>query len=144
MASHDETRTIPASIDTIWGILAPFGDLALWVHDFDHSWLISDEISGIGMMRRVQAGPVVVIETVDYWDPPRGLGYRIEGLPAIAGRIHNQWALHPADKGSTTVTITTTIEPARGVGRVIAPLLLRRLRGASVTMLDALGTRLGH
>ena len=72
--------------------------------------------------------------------------WRVEGLPLAVGGAVNRWTLR-SDGGRTLVTLTSTVDPGmKPPGRIVAPLLARRLAKASDGMLAGLARHLqqGH
>ncbi len=125
-------------MDQVWATLAAFDTISSWAGNVDHSCLLSDVSEGVGMTRRIQTGRMTLVETVDAWDPPRTVGYRITGLPPAVRKVRNEWNL--ADQGPYTLaTLTTTIDigprpPQQGIEKVLA----KRLAKDSVRMLEGL------
>ena len=134
--------TVDASPDEVWAVLADFDRISHWAADVDHSSYLSDQTEGVGTVRRVQVGRTVLVERVTEWDPPRFLAYDLEGLPPVVGGATNRWALR-ADGSGTAVLLTSTVDPGvNPPGRLVAPLLARRLAKASDGMLAGLATHL--
>lgn len=136
--SLDRSRLIPAPRDRVWEVLARFDRLSDWAPDADHSAPLTLPASGPGAARRVQGGRTVLVETIVTWEPPCRLGYRIEGLPARAGTITDEWRLE--ERGSQTLaTITTTVDAAvRPPGPLVERIVARRLARVSDGLLDGL------
>ena len=134
--------TVDASPEEVWAVLADFDRISHWAADVDHSSYLSDQTEGVGTVRRVQVGRTVLVERVTEWDPPRFLAYDLEGLPPVVGGATNRWALR-ADGSGTAVLLTSTVDPGvKPPGRLVAPLLARRLAKASDGMLAGLATHL--
>lgn len=125
------TATVPASPDAVWATLADLGAISAWAGNVDHSAVTTEATEGVGAARRVQAGRVVIIETVTVWEAPTRLAYTLDGLPPLARTVTNRWDLAPAagDAGSTSVTLTTTIEPLGGPRGRIGQRILGRVLG---------------
>lgn len=143
MAATSLTRRqlIAAPPDRVWDTLAAFDQISRWAANVDHSAYTTARTEGVGAARRVQAGRVVLIETVVEWEPTTRLSYTLEGLPPLAKRVVNQWDLSPdvGDPDQTLTTLTTVIEPVAGPrGRLGALVLGRVLTRASDAMLDGL------
>lgn len=135
------TRTIPAPTDQVWATLAALDRISRWAPKVDHSSYTTTQTEGVGAARRVQAGRIVLIETVIEWEPTTRLAYTLDGLPPLAKRVVNQWDLvaDPADAARTVATLTTHLEPASGPrGRIGTKVLGRVLTKASDSMLDGL------
>jgi uncharacterized protein YndB with AHSA1/START domain len=142
-ASATRSTTIDAPVDAVWAVLGAFDRISAWADDVEHSAYLTEQTEGVGSARRVQAGRIVLVERITEWDPPRALTYALEGLPPVVGGATNRWTLR-ADGGRTAVTLTTSVDPgAKAAGRVVAPLLVRRLAKASDGMLAGLAARLG-
>lgn len=134
--------TVAAPPEAVWAVLAAFDRIGAWVADIDHSSYLTGQTEGVGSARRIQVGRTVLVERVTEWDPPVALAYAIEGLPPAIGGAANRWTLRP-DGDRTAVTLTSTVDPGgRRAGRVVAPLLARRLAKASDGMLAGLATHL--
>lgn len=144
MADVSRSRTIAASPESIWAVLADFGSLSSWAEGIDHSCVINtgEDTDPIGMTRRVQVGRDTLVETITAFAPQRLLAYDISGLPPMLS-ASNRWNLSPGDQGRTTVTLTSTVgiqpRPLRPiVERVVARLIAKR----SAPLLNSLATHL--
>ncbi len=62
MAEVRRTRTIAATPETIWEILADFGSIGAWVEKVDHSCILVESPEPVGTMRRVQLGRDTLVE----------------------------------------------------------------------------------
>ena len=91
MTRATRVRDIAASPAEVWDALADFASIADWAPDVDHSCLMSVETGGVGAVRRVQAGRVVLVERVVTWEPALALAYSIDGLPPVVGSVTNTW-----------------------------------------------------
>ncbi len=140
MADVTRERRIDVGADQVWAALADFGTISTWAPNVDHSCLLSNQTAGVGMVRRIQAGRVTVVETVEHWDPGVSLRYSITGLPAVVRSVTNTWQLAAVDNGaSTAVSLTTAIDAGpRPPQRAIAKVIGRKLGQASVDMLAGL------
>ncbi len=138
-ATVERSATISASPDAVWATLAAFDEISQWAGKVDHSTATTEATEGVGAGRRVQAGRIVLIETVTVWDPPRSLAYTLDGLPPLAKRVVNRWDLAsvPGDAGATAVTLTTTIEPLGGPRGRIGQRILGRVLGKAADDLVA-------
>jgi carbon monoxide dehydrogenase subunit G len=144
----ERSRTVPAHLTRVWDVLADFDRLAVWAPNADHTcWLDEPRHDGemVGRARRVQAGRVVLVETITVWEPPARLAYDLGGLPAVVKSAVNEWRLRvdPSDGDRTIVTLATHVDcgprpPQQLVARVVA----RRLAKASDAMLDGLAAHL--
>ncbi len=138
----ERSITVAASPDQVWSALAAFDRLSAWADDVEHSCYVTDQTDGVGTARRVQTGRTVLVERVTEWDPPSALTYALEGLPPVVGGATNRWTLL-ASGDRTAVTLTSTVDPGpKPPGRVVAPLLARRLAMASDGMLAGLARHL--
>ncbi|KKC06617.1 SRPBCC family protein [Mycobacterium nebraskense] len=150
MADIHRTRTIAARIGDIWETLADFGSISSWADNVDHSCILFSGPDGaaVGTARRVQVKRDALVERVTEFDPPRALGYDIEGLPARLRRVSNRWTLQPAAGASapaTLVTLTSTVEIGPHATQKLAErVLCRFLARQSETMLAGLANRLEH
>lgn len=138
-ATLERSATITAAPDAVWATLAAFDQISRWAGKVDHSAATTEATEGVGAGRRVQAGRVVLIETVTVWDPPQALAYTLDGLPPLAKRVENRWDLAavPGDAGATAVTLTTTIEPLGGPRGRIGQRILGRVLGKAADDLVA-------
>jgi carbon monoxide dehydrogenase subunit G len=141
-ASVRRSRQLAAPPDAVWSVLARFGDLARWAPGVDHACLLHDGELAPGIVRRVQVGRMVLLETVDDVEPARRLGYRIDGLAPVLRRVRNDWELRPAG-GGTEASVTTTVDAGpRPPQRLIARLVAARLAKTSDAMLAGLADTL--
>ncbi len=110
MADVSRSRTLAASPESIWEVLANFGALSTWAEGIDHSCVIDtgEDTDPIGMTRRVQVGRDTLVETITAFAPPRILAYDISGVPPMLS-ASNRWNLAPDGDGRTTVTLTSTV-----------------------------------
>jgi uncharacterized protein YndB with AHSA1/START domain len=148
MTTVERTRTIPAPLTAVWGVLADFDRLAEWADNADHTcWLDDPSPDGemLGRARRVQAGRVVLVETITVWEPPVRIAYTLGGLPRVVRNAVNEWRL-AAERDrpdSTTVTLATHVDCGpRPPQRLVARLAARRLARASDVMLSGLADHL--
>ncbi len=126
----------------VWAVLADFDRISRWAPAVDHSSYLTERTEGVGTARRVQVGRTVLVERVTEWDPPHALAYELEGLPPVVGGATNRWVLRPEGTG-TSVTLTSTVNPGdRPAGRVVAPLLARRLTSVARGLVAGLADHL--
>ncbi|MGD1170971.1 SRPBCC family protein [Mycobacterium seoulense] len=149
MADIQRTRTIAARIGDIWETLADFGSISSWAGNVDHSCILfsGPEGDAVGTARRVQVNRDAFVERITEFDPPRALGYDIDGLPSRLRRVCNRWTLAaPAgESGRTLVTLTSTVEIGpRATQRLAEQVLCRFLARQSEAMLAGLANRLEH
>jgi len=123
----------------VWEVLAEFDDISTWAPAVvDHSSSMGGPDGGIGAARRIQTGRTTVVETVESWDPPKVLAYRLEGLPRALRRVTNEWRLEPVG-GQTRATLTTTVHVGpRPPQRLVERIALRRMEKVSDGLLDGL------
>ncbi len=122
----------------VWDALADFASIARWAPQVDHSCLLTEQSSGVGAVRRIQAGRNTVTETVIEWQEPLTLAYSISGLPPVVGSVTNRWIVVPS-RDESLVTLTTSITPGpRPPQAVVAKLVGGRLAAASESMLAGL------
>jgi uncharacterized protein YndB with AHSA1/START domain len=128
VGATSRSRTIQASPQAVWDVLADFGWISRWAGNVDHSCLLTGGGPGVGMTRRIQTGRTTVVERIVTWLPPTTLAYELEGLPPVVRSARNRWDL-TADGTATRVTLTSTVDAgprppqqlvARVVGRVLA------------------------
>ncbi len=150
MADIHRTRTIAARIGDIWETLADFGSISSWAGDVDHSCILFSGPDGgpVGTARRVQVKRDTLVERITEFDPPRALGYDIEGLPTRLRRVSNRWTLAPAageSAATTLVTLASTVEIGpRATQKLAERVLCRFLARRSEAMLAGLANRLEH
>jgi hypothetical protein len=139
VAQAERRRTVPIDRRVLWFLLADFGALAVWAPNVEHSCILcGPEDPGTGAARRVQTGSDVVVEVLDTWEEGVRLGYRIEGLPPVAGNVRNDWELLDAP-GGTEVVLTTTVDAGdRPLQRTVARLVVLRVARESDHLLDGL------
>ena len=138
MATVERSVDVDADPSTVWAVLADYAAIATWASNVDHSCLLSEQLEGVGAVRRIQSGRTTVVETVGQWEPGVSLGYSITGLPPVIKSVTNTWALTPLP-GGTHVTLTTDVEAgARPPQRGIAKLVSGRLAQTSDEMLEGL------
>jgi uncharacterized protein YndB with AHSA1/START domain len=145
----ERSRTIPAHLTRVWDVLADFDGLAVWAANADHtSWLDepADDGEMVGRARRVQAGRVVLVETIIAWEPPARLAYDLGGLPPVVKSAVNEWRLVADQVGGgnrTIVTLATHVDCGpRPPQQLIARLVGTRLAKASDVMLEGLADHL--
>ena len=138
----ERSITVAASTEAVWAVLAAFDRISAWADDVEHSSYLTEQTEGVDTARRVQVGRTVLVERVTEWEPPTTLAYTLEGLPPVVGGATNRWTLVPSGE-RTTVTLTSTVDPGpKPPGRLVAPLLARRLAKASDGMLAGLARHL--
>ena len=148
MITVERSRTITAHLTSVWDVLADFDGLAVWAANADHTcWLDEPRDDGemVGRARRVQAGRVVLVETITVWEPPARLAYDLGGLPRVVKSAVNEWRLvaDPAGSDRTFVTLATHVDCGpRPPQRLVARIVGRRLAGASDVMLSGLADHL--
>lgn len=111
VAEIRRTRTVAVPPHVIWEILADFGSVSSWADFVDHSCLLEHGARGIavGTSRRVQLGRGTFVERITDFDPPRLLGYDIEGLPALIRHLRSTWTLRPLGNGHTEISLTNVV-----------------------------------
>lgn len=140
MPTTTRRTSVAAAPDVVWKVLADFERIAQWAAPVDHAELLTEGELGVGTVRRIQTGRLVVTERVTECEPGSTLAYEIGGLPRFARRVTNRWTL-TASGGGTDVALTTEVEPGpRPPHRIAAGVLLRRLAKTS----DELLTGLAH
>ena len=143
MAATDRTRTITATPTQIWAVLADFGAISTWVDNVDHSCILNGEPCAVGTARRLQVGRDTLVETITGCDPQYTLGYDIEGLPKLLGKVGNRWTLEPTSGGLTLVTVTSTVVIGPRLDQQLAErVACRVLARQSAAMLAGLADRL--
>ena len=148
MITIERTRTIDGPAEAAWTVLADFDRLADWADNADHTcWLDEPRPDGdmVGRARRVQAGKMVLIETITVWDPPIRLAYTLTGLPPVVKSVVNEWRLapDPDEEARILVTLSSHVDCGpRPPQQLIARAVGRRLGAASDTMLTGLEHRL--
>jgi len=132
------SRSVESSPAEVWQVLADFHHLANWAPGVSHSSAMIATPPGLGAARRVQAGAIVLVETVVEWEPGRVLGYDMAGLPPLLGSASNRWMLAAIVSG-TDIAITVGIEPRNSsLSKTVARLVARRIAKANRRMLDGL------
>ncbi|MDH3295243.1 MAG: SRPBCC family protein [Acidimicrobiia bacterium] len=142
MIELSRQREIEADPATVWAVLSDFGSISAWAANVDHSCLMSAQTGGVGARRRIQAGPLTLVETVTEWEPEQMLAYEISGLPPLVQGVTNRWQIDATTANASRVTLSTNIRPGqRPPQRLAARALGRRLMQASDQMLDGLQAR---
>lgn len=145
VAQIRRSRTVAATPEAVWGVLADFGALSSWAKNVDHSCLLEhgEAGAGIGTSRRVQVGRNTIVERITELNEPTTLGYDVEGLPRLAGRVNNTWTVAPAGPASAAVTLTTTVGIGTNpVARLAERTLCRFLAKESDALLAGLTARM--
>jgi hypothetical protein len=145
VAEIQRTRSIAASAQKIWAVLADFGALSSWADNADHSCILFRGADGgpVGPARRGQIKREALVEQITEFDPPRALSYDIEGLPTALRRVTNRWTVTPTDGESSIVTLTSTVEIGpHSPQRLAEHVLCRFLARESDSMLAGLANRL--
>ncbi|HVT64825.1 MAG TPA: SRPBCC family protein [Mycobacteriales bacterium] len=132
------SRLLAAKKSKVWAALADYPGIVAWAPNVDHSTAATPAHTGIGAVRRVQAGRITLLETIVAWQPEDMLSYTLTGLPPIAGSVVTTWQLE--ERGDATqVTITTTIHSRPNpLSRIVGRALGRQLTKASKQMLSGL------
>lgn len=144
MAQISRSRTVGASPQQVWDVLADFGAISSWAGNVDHSCLLEHGPAGaaVGTSRRVQIGRDALVERITEFDQPVALAYAIEGLPRQLRRVANRWTLTAASPGNTTVTLTTTVEIGTNpIARLAERTLCRLMSKPSDELLAGLADR---
>lgn len=142
MTETTTTLEIPVAAADVWETLADFGEIVRWAPNVDHSCLLSSQTSGVGTVRRIQAGRRTLVERVVEWVPCERLGYVIEGLPGVVRSLQSSW--HLDERGSrTVVSLTSRIDAgSRPPQKLVAKALARQFSKVSLQMLDGLDEHL--
>jgi hypothetical protein len=142
VADIDRTRSITATPNEIWDVLADFGAISSWADNVDHSCILVRGTEPAGTTRRVQVGRDALVERIAEFDPPHTLAYDIEGLPKRLRRVTNRWTLRPAGR-SSVVILTSTVEIGSRPDQQLAErVLCRVLARQSDAMLAGLAKRM--
>lgn len=142
MATVERSATVDASPERVWALLSDFAAISHWAPNVDHSSMMTDQVDGVGAVRRIQTAGATVLETVESWKPGLELAYRITGLPPVIKELTNTWHIEPAATG-THVSLTTTIDAGpRPPQQLVARAVGRKLGEASDQMLAGLTEKL--
>lgn len=145
MTHIHRTRVIAAGVEDVWDVLADFGSISSWAANVDHSCVLFSGPDGgpVGTARRVQVKRDALVERITEFDPPRILGYQIDGLPRRLGRVSNRWTLAPDGADSTRVTVTSVVEiGSRATQKLAERVVCRLVARQSDSMLAGLASRL--
>lgn len=123
------SRTVRATPDDIWAVLADFEHIADWAPSVGHSEAMTTAPVGVGSARRVQVGRLTLVETVTEWEPERSVAYTLDGLPPFVNTATNRWVLEPAGPERTTITLTADITPGPKPPMKLAAAILGRVLG---------------
>lgn len=133
---------VRASAEAVWALLSDFGRISGWAANVEHSCLMSEQVEGLGTVRRVQTGPTTIVERVQAWEPPSRLSYSLEGLPAIVKSAVNTWSIEP-EKDGVRVSLSSRIDCGPGPHRkLIARAVGRRMARASDEFLAGIQEKL--
>ena len=105
---------IEAPPESVWAVLADFGDLC-WAPDARDTRLTSTSPSGVGCSRSV-TGPtgIAVEEIVTQWDEGQSLAFEIPGgVTRVVGFLQETWSVTPAGSG-TVVAVVMEYRPQLG------------------------------
>ncbi len=148
MTDIHRTRVIAVCVEDVWDVLADFGSISGWAANVDHSCVLFSGPDGgpVGTARRIQVKRDALVERITEFEPPRILGYEIDGLPRRLGRVSNRWTLTPGGAGSTcntVVTVTSAVEIGSRLTQKLAERVVCRLAARqSDSMLAGLAGRL--
>ena len=140
------SRSMAASPEDVWSVLADYSAISTWAPEVDHSCLLTradvELGAGVGLTRRIQTGRMTLLERVAVWESPTTLAYDITGLPPIVRSVRNRWDIVSTGAG-VVVTLTSSIDvgprpPAQLVARIVG----KRLAKASESMLSGLAVHL--
>ena len=143
VADISRSRSITATPQAIWDVLADFGSLSSWADNVDHSCILNHGPDGApaGTTRRVQIGRNTLVERITEFDPRTALAYDIEGLPSRLRTVVNRWTLWSAG-AATEVTLTSRVEIGSGpVARAAEWAVCRGMAKESDSMLTGLARR---
>lgn len=138
MVEIERSGQASVAADQVWAALSDFADISRWAPSVDHSCLMTDQSTGVGTTRRIQAGRFTLIERVTQWESDALLTYSIEGLPPVVQSLTNTWRLRP-EVDHTHIGLTATLDTgARPPQQLIGRGLGRRLASTNEQMLDGL------
>lgn len=143
MTVVSRSGSVVAGPHDVWAVLADFGAISIWAPNVDHSCLLTEQDTGVGTARRIQAGRTTLVETVAVWttptpDSPGVLSYSLTGLPRVVRSVTNTW--HLTVRGDTTImTLTSAVDagprpPQKGIAWIVS----RKLASASDEMIAGL------
>lgn len=137
------TRTIGATPDEVWQVLADFGTIAQWSRGVRTSELTGEAAQGTGATRHCELSPAGSLdETITAWEPERLLGISVDNIKVVPMKhVDTTFALRDNGDGSTDVTMTSVISPKGGP---LAGLVGRRLQRGLPKAADALLSDLGR
>ena len=134
-------RSVAASPDSVWELIADFPDLADHWDGLRGSERIGDRARGVGARRRVELKPMgTLIETVTAWEEGRLIATRNEPSALVPfSSAESEIRLEPDDAG-TTITFEYRYVPRGGpVGALTGPVIDVMLRQSFEDMLEAIG-----
>lgn len=137
MAEFVVDKVIDADIDAAWKVLADFGALT-WAPGIERCETEGPE--GVGQVRKVQAGPVQIVEKLEHFDPAaKSLSYSIVEGPLPAENYLATVSLEAASDGKTRVQWGAKFDtPA--LDEDAAKAVAGGVEGSYSAMVDALGT----
>jgi uncharacterized membrane protein len=121
-----ESIAIAAPVQTVWELLADFGNVSEWAPYMKTSHLIGEARSGIGMRRGMRhAWGFRFEEAVTHWSEGEGFSFDVFRAPFPMTDVKESWMVDH-ENGLSTVSTRVTYGMRLGfVGKTIDWLLVR-------------------
>ena len=134
-------RTISATRDAVWAVLADFGNISRWNDGVKNSWLTGPVSTGVGATRHCDLKPLGQLEeTVREWVENERMVVQIDSvkvLPIESGQV--TFSLIHGGEGATKVTVDYDYTTKWGaVGRLLDSRIAKQLSTGFEGFLDDL------
>ena len=127
MPQLSKTRTLDASADAVWAVLADFPNISEWNSGVKASHATSDATGGVGAKRHCDLSPAGALEeTVVGWEEGSKMVISIDqakGLPIKTGEV----TFDLSGSGETSQMAFRYDYEVGLVGKIIGPILKRQL-----------------
>lgn len=140
MSTIDVTRSMTASREAVWEVLADFVNIADWNGGVTKSFSTSDAIDGVGAQRHCDLKPFGGLEeTIQGWEPMREMVISIDSAAKLPIKTGLVTFTIEGDDAAPTVNLHYDYSPKFGpVGSLMSPLLDRQLSKGFAGFLDDL------
>ncbi|MGI9615100.1 MAG: SRPBCC family protein [Acidimicrobiales bacterium] len=131
MRSISVSRSIPASEQAVWDVLADFPNIADWNTGVKTSYATGDAAEGVGATRHCDLSPTGVLEeTIRVWEPTERLVISIDStkrLPIKRGEVTFEL---DGDTNTTSIELRYDYETRFGpIGKLMGPMIDKQLTG---------------
>jgi hypothetical protein len=144
MIEISASACIDAVAPDVWDALARLEDIRLWSEAVLDARCEGAVSRGVGATRACDLrGGVKITERWVAWDEGRSFTYEGSGIPLVA-YASNEWTVHPAGEQSLLVS-RATVELKRGrLGRLLEPLVRRKIQNVAARTLAAFAYLVEH